>query len=676
MANETAARWSVILKIVVILLTAAALSPPITDPILFSILFLAALVTVFNEIRVGQRRWIAAIAIAAFSILLQTLLPATRILEQHNLFLRLNDGEAVQRALPEAVYADMAQSFERQYPLAQRCDKRKFGCWVGFGVPHSGFAWSADHAFGEPTRIVSGIDFHDIGSFRLGVINEIKYNWYDGAYPPDSNATASDIKRDSAPYFVIYKFPPPLVGSTLCIKGISFWREGTAELQRFAAGESSCRQITNPDTDVFAYSFDPKAPLAIQLHKTAARLAWDWAVLALRLLAAVCVPWLLVSVAMPSALPIALGAAGLLAVYWTYPTLLTEFRVHDSGNDGLTHEGYARLMLQAALNGKWVDAFRGVEPIFYYMPGLRYFRVLEKLAFGDTNFGYVAAVAALPIAVFAVLRELVPPRIGFVLAAAFAATAVLLPHFVLGFFPFIQFAEQGYPDTLGYLLFLIAVTYGFRTEREPEALPAIVTGFTFALAVFTRPNLVIGGAVFLSLLGLLLINRKQWQTLFCAAIGLAPAFLITLHNYVFGGKLVLLTDAAFIKENLFLSPGQYVSALAWRLFGSGSPEDFALAKQHLTEWLMILPRHNANWLNEVLLIAPVLLCFVPGQTWRVRTLVATALALHSVLWFWHAYDRYALLAWMLTLFALVGGLASLSQNTTLVRLVGRPALKV
>jgi hypothetical protein len=258
MANETAARWSVILKIAVILLTAAVLSPPITDPILFSILFLAALVTIFNEIRASQRRWIAAIAIAAFSILLQTLLPATKILEQHNLFLRLNDGEAVQGALPEAVYADMKQSFERQYPLSQRCDRSKYGCWVGFGVPHSGLAWSADHAFREQTRIVSGIDFHDIGSFRLGVINEIQYNWYDGAYSPDAAATASDIKRESAPYFVIYKFRPTLVGSNLCIKGISLWREGTAELQRFAASESSCRQITNPDTDVFAYSFDPK----------------------------------------------------------------------------------------------------------------------------------------------------------------------------------------------------------------------------------------------------------------------------------------------------------------------------------------------------------------------------------------------------------------------------------
>jgi len=90
---------------------------------------------------------------------------------------------------------------------------------------------------------------------------------------------------------------------------------------------------------------------------------------------------------------------------------------------------------------------------------------------------------------------------------------------------------------------------------------------------------------------------------------------------------------------------------------------------------MILPGHHANWLNQLLLIIPLLLCFAPAQTWRVRTLVATALALHSVLWFWHAYDRYALLAWMLTLLALIGGLASLSQNSTLVRLGGRPALK-
>jgi hypothetical protein len=656
-------------------MSAAALAPPITDPVLFSVLFLTALVIIFNAIRLCGWRWIAAIAIVGFSILLQHLLPATRILEQHNLFLRLAGGEPVQNALPAAIYADMAESFERQYPRSQRCDKAKFGCWAGFGVPHSAFAWSADHAFGEPTRVVSGIDFHDIGSFRLGAINEIQYNWYDGAYPPDAASTASDIKRESAPYFVIYKFPSNLMGSTLCIKGTFFWKEGTAEPKRFVADESSCRQITNPETEVFAYSFDPAAPLAIQLHKSATRLAWDWTIFALRLLGAICIPLLLVTAAMPSVFPVALGAAGLLAVYWAYPTLLTEFRVHDSGNDGLTHEGFARLMLQAALNGKWSDALRGAEPVFYYMPGLRYFRVLERLVFGDTNFGYVAAVASLPIAVYAVLKELAPPRIGFVFAAAFVATAFFLPHFVLGFRPFIQFAEQGYPDTLGYLFFLIAVAHGFRTARELNALPAIATGFLFALAVFVRPNLVIGAAVFLSLLGLLLVGKKQWQTLFCVSLGVAPAFLITVHNYVFGGRLVLLTDAAFIKENLFLTPSQYVSALAWGLSGGGSLANFELAKQHLTEWLMILPGHHANWLNQLLLIAPVLLCFVPQQTWRVRTLVATALALHSALWFWHAYDRYALLAWMLTLIALIGGLASLSHLVAPAGFAGRPALK-
>src|SRR5262249_26809762 len=147
-----------------------------------------------------------------------------------------------------------------------------------------------------------------------GAINELQYNWYEGVYPPESGATGSDIKRESAPYFVVYSFPPDLVGSTLCIKGVSFWKEGTAELQRFANKESSCRQITHPDTKVFAYSFDLAAPLAIQLRKTAGRLAWDWAAFALRLLGAICIPLLLVRAAIGSLVPIALGAGGLVAV--------------------------------------------------------------------------------------------------------------------------------------------------------------------------------------------------------------------------------------------------------------------------------------------------------------------------------------------------------------------------
>jgi len=235
MASQTSGSRSLILRVVVILLTAAVLSEPVIDPILFSILFCISLLAIFGEIRLARERWISAVAIVACSLLVQQIVPTTRILEKNNLFLRLSNGEPIQQGLPNVVYDEMARSFEERYPLAKRCDKTKGGCWATAGVPSQSFAWSADHAFGESTRIVSGIDFHDIGSFRSGVINEVRYNWYG---PP-----FSDIVRESAPFFVAYKFPPTIVGSTLCVRGNSLWREGAAEWQKFASKESYCREV-------------------------------------------------------------------------------------------------------------------------------------------------------------------------------------------------------------------------------------------------------------------------------------------------------------------------------------------------------------------------------------------------------------------------------------------------
>src|SRR5262249_55727659 len=154
--------------------------------------------------------------------------------------LRLADGEPVQKALPERVYADMVQSFERQYPVTGHCE-RKGGCWITEGVPRTGLSWSADGAFGLPPRGGWSVGFISIGTLRLGVINEFQYNWYNAAY--SSAAVVSDIKRESAPFFVAYQFPPALVGSVLCIKGTSLWQTGANDFVRFTDNETSCRQI-------------------------------------------------------------------------------------------------------------------------------------------------------------------------------------------------------------------------------------------------------------------------------------------------------------------------------------------------------------------------------------------------------------------------------------------------
>lgn len=658
MDRQGAIGWNAALRVCAILMIILALSPPINKPISFALLFFLVLVVVFGEIRPGRIRWPLALVLVMLSTLVVSTIPTSRIVERHNLFLHISEGEPIQRALPKQVYAEMAAGFEQHYPLARRCDATKYGCWAFFGVPKSGFAWSGDRAFGEPSRIVSNIDFHDLASFRLGEINEIQYNWY--SFPTQADTGFSEIKRESAPFFVEYTFPPDLVGSSLCIRGTSFWKEGAADWKKISDDNKYCRQIVSRETRVFAFSFDPTKPLSMRLEKTPSRLAWDWLAVALRLICAMSIPLILVRLPVSVLVPVAIGGSSLLAVYCVYPTLFSDFRVHYGGNDGLTHEGFGRIILRAAISGNWRDALQGVEPVFYFMPGLRYFRALERIVFGDTNYGYVMAIASIPIAIFCLLREFVPTKVAVAIVAIFIVSAPF-PSMAMGYFPYIQSAEWGYPDTLGYLLFLVGMIYGFKTTRWPsENLFAWISGVAFALAVFLRPNLVIGGGVFLSLLGIFLIRERRWVPLCYLAIGVAPSLLITVHNWVFGGRFVLLTSAAFIKENLFLTPGQYASAIG-SILGLGDRADLVFVGDHLKAWLKILPGH-AYWHPLILLILTVSVCLGTKQPWRIRVLIATALSLHSVLWFWHPDGRYALLAWTLTAIAGIGGYVSWRQS--------------
>ena len=77
-------------------------------------------------------------------------------------------------------------------------------------------------------------------------------------------------------------------------------------------------------------------------------------------------------------------------------------RPFDGGDDGLFYDGVGRVILQKLLAGDIYGAFEGGEKVFYYGgPGLRYFRALEHVVFGESYLGYLSLVLLLPFLVSA-----------------------------------------------------------------------------------------------------------------------------------------------------------------------------------------------------------------------------------------------------------------------------------
>src|SRR5262249_30285488 len=175
-------------------------------------------------------------------------------------------------------------------------------------------------------------------------------------------------------------------------------------------------------------------------------------------------------------------------------------RPFDSGDDGLVYDGYARMMLRQLVAGDVAGALQGVEPVFYFTPGLRYLRAAEHLIFGESYLGYLSLILVLPFRVFAVFRRCLPLRWALALTLVFAAIPVGV-LFGSSLVQYVKWAARGFADPAAYILFLAAfVLLLGRLDEGPRDrfARAFGAGLLFALALFVRPNIAPAAGILLA----------------------------------------------------------------------------------------------------------------------------------------------------------------------------------
>src|SRR5262249_59580585 len=84
-------------------------------------------------------------------------------------------------------------------------------------------------------------------------------------------------------------------------------------------------------------------------------------------------------------LPFSLIGLTLVVVLFNDASFIGGLRPFDGGDDGLIFDGWARQMVQNLLNGDIARALEGGESVFFFTPGTRYLRALERLIFGETK---------------------------------------------------------------------------------------------------------------------------------------------------------------------------------------------------------------------------------------------------------------------------------------------------
>jgi hypothetical protein len=200
-------------------------------------------------------------------------------------------------------------------------------------------------------------------------------------------------------------------------------------------------------------------------------------------------------------------------VILTDATFVGGYRPFDGGDDGLIFSGFARDMLQHLAAGDIAGALKGVESVFYFNPGMRYFRALEFLVFGDTFLLYLLLVLILPLIVHAAVARFAGSAWAFVFTLGF----VLTPGGCAVRHQLSALRELGGARLFGHarrddVSRRLDPARGPRGARfDDRAAPAFWGALLLTIAVIFRPNLAPAVGVLLGGVGLAALWRTQFS---------------------------------------------------------------------------------------------------------------------------------------------------------------------
>lgn len=646
------------LKLVALALVVMATGLPINGVAIFALLVAAAVVVLTGWLRMTPQAWGAAVAVAVVGIGAQTVFAPPGIDEGFNVFL---PGGALQRELPADVYRALAEAFDKQYPPEKRCDAAVFGCWRHEGKPDRAYAFAADGIVNKSdmSRVVTSFDLSDPIWHRLGFINDSRYNWYpvsdvQRAHRDGRFWKGYDRWQLTMPWFVTIRLPTAYVGGQLCWRGDILWEGADGHFTPAAGG--GCRAIAADDAGrrVVGAAIKPDT-LAVQLQGPLKVRLLQGTQPLIKLIVMAAIVLLLVRVDWRrAAAPLTLIALAALVIAIDDASFLGGVRPFDGGDDGMFYDSVGRAILQKLLAGDWRGFLEGGEAVFYYGgPGLRYFRALEHIVFGDTYLGYLALVLGLPLMVLALFRRFLPPPWPLTLALLFVAVPVG-ELFGTTFIDYAKWAARGFADPMAYILFVAGLVplLGPR-DRGPsdDFTSAFFGALLMILGVAMKPIVVVAAFVVLGGAWLCAASRRQWRRLAGMSLGSLPVFSMALHNWVFGHAIVLFSSNAEDSTLLVMPPASWLAALREfvTLDLAGGLAQRALLQ--IAHWLS--GPAESVWTVPLNAAGIAMLVYVVARgrgfdPW-LRLVGAAALAQHAVALFYAATPRYHFLTWLLTL---------------------------
>jgi hypothetical protein len=187
-------------------------------------------------------------------------------------------------------------------------------------------------------------------------------------------------------------------------------------------------------------------------------------------------------------------------------------------------------------------------------------------------------------------------------------------------------------------------------EPRDRFARAFGAGLLFALALFVRPNIAPAAGVLLAGAGIATLAQRQFRRLAGLVLGFAAVLGMALHNWVYGGELVLFTTSAGHPLLLTMPPSAYLAALAELAHLDFAGEHVMRALRQIAGWLAGPSESVAMApLNAAAIVVLVrVLLWKAADPWLRLTAFAT-LVQHGVALVYASAGRYYYLTWLLTL---------------------------
>ncbi len=498
------------------------------------------------------------------------------------------------------------------------------------------WAYSSDSFFDKPqmSKIVNSLNFKDRYDFRVGILNNAKYNYF-----------GNNLGSSGAYYPLVFSFSIPKSENSkeLCWTGKIFlkidnlWQENFAKNKKCLTLKVTYWQ-SQENLTIYASDFYKNNPLSISINNNRNIL-----VSIISFLSAIIILLLLTNLNRGDYALIIFSVSSIL-IYMAdqhyrggHPSSFSGLPYMGRGNDGLTHYSFARDMMSALYYNNLYEWLRGSEDIFYMMPGLRYIYGITMPFFGESIFGLLLIISLIPIAIRSILKRIFNKKWQIIMLCCF----FIIPLFeAFGFYQIYiaKYTIEGFGAGIAISCLLIAFLLLWKEDNYDYSNNDLLkAGFLLFIAISLRPNYVPLVAVLLSGFSIYFIITKNILKIFPLSIGFSPILLITFHNIFYGNKFVLITNSATIGNNMRNSPERWYDCINYQ--SSACTQIF----NHIDIWIS----YKEPWYILIFLCV-IYILLAKSTSYKNKIIAAAILSGHFVFLFYEGVARYSHGVWLLS----------------------------